>query len=146
MLLHVACSAAIRFLDPNDWHGAPSCQVCCAGAEGLGAIFQRIPPLLWARPRQTDKWDLRIVQLAAFHHTHSHCRVPPVWCSGLLNGHHGFGFFRFNIHLLGAEDDHPVALNLESCLCLGVAFVWELRVVHLAVFHHTLFHCRAPPV
>ena len=49
-----------------------------AGPQGVGAIFRRIPPLLMAHPRQTDKWDLRIVQLAAFHHTHRHCCIPQV--------------------------------------------------------------------
>ena len=48
------------------------------GRDGIGAIILRMPSLLVARMRQTDRWDQRIGQLAVFHHEHGHARVPAV--------------------------------------------------------------------
>ena len=70
VLLRHVIMKAVRLIGCN--------QSVLAGREGVGAIVRRAPGLLAARMRQTDRWDLRIAQLAVFHHKHHHTRVPLV--------------------------------------------------------------------
>ncbi len=49
-----------------------------AGADGVGAVFQRAPAVMLCKPTTNDRWDRRAVELAAFQHLHGHCNVPKV--------------------------------------------------------------------
>ena len=54
------------------------CVVSLAGSKGVGAIFTRVPQVMLFKPSTNDRWDRRVVQLAAFMHHHGHCNVPEV--------------------------------------------------------------------
>ena len=37
-----------------------------------------VPQLMLCKPIQTDRWERRAIELAAYHHQHGHCSVPEV--------------------------------------------------------------------
>ena len=49
-----------------------------AGSKGVGQIFAKVPQIMLCKPSTNDRWDRRVVQLAAFMHRHGHCNVPEV--------------------------------------------------------------------
>ncbi len=55
-----------------------------AGPEGVGAVLTKAPELLLSKPTTNDRWDRRVVELAAFWAQHGHCDVPKVclWGGG----------------------------------------------------------------
>lgn len=59
------------------YHAAPS-GVLPAGSKGVGQIFAKVPQIMLCKPSTNDRWDRRVVQLAAFMHRHGHCNVPEV--------------------------------------------------------------------
>ena len=65
-------------------HAAISVIVCkvqqclLAGSKGVGQIFAKVPQIMLCKPSTNDRWDRRVVQLAAFMHRHGHCNVPEV--------------------------------------------------------------------
>ena len=48
------------------------------GSKGVGQIFAKVPQIMLCKPSTNDRWDRRVVQLAAFMHRHGHCNVPEV--------------------------------------------------------------------
>lgn len=55
-----------------------------AGSKGVGQIFAKVPQIMLCKPSTNDRWDRRVVQLAAFMHRHGHCNVPEVSLQTLL--------------------------------------------------------------
>lgn len=53
-------------------------QCLLAGSQGVGQIFAKVPQIMLCKPSANDRWDRRVVQLAAFMHRHGHCNVPEV--------------------------------------------------------------------
>ncbi|DBB12200.1 TPA: hypothetical protein ACH3X3_006306 [Trebouxia sp. C0006] len=49
------------------------------GSKGVGQIFAKVPQIMLCKPSTNDRWDRRVVQLAAFMHRHGHCNVPEYW-------------------------------------------------------------------
>ncbi|DBA84918.1 TPA: hypothetical protein ACH3X1_005930 [Trebouxia sp. C0004] len=49
------------------------------GSKGVGQIFAKVPQIMLCKPSTNDRWDRRVVQLAAFMHRHGHCNVPEGW-------------------------------------------------------------------
>ena len=49
-----------------------------AGSKGVGQIFTKVPQIMLCKPSTNDRWDRRVVELAAFMHRHGHCNVPEV--------------------------------------------------------------------
>ena len=46
--------------------------------EGVGALVAQVPEVLLCKPSNLDRWDRRLVELAAFWSIHGHCDVPEV--------------------------------------------------------------------
>jgi hypothetical protein len=49
-----------------------------AGKDGVGKVFQLAPAIMRCKPSVNDRWDRRVVELAAFLLRHGHCNVPEV--------------------------------------------------------------------
>ena len=58
----------------------PDCvrSVICAGKDGVGTVFQLAPAIMRCKPTVNDRWDRRVIELAAYLYRHGHCNVPEV--------------------------------------------------------------------
>ena len=52
--------------------------VLSAGAEGVGKVFQMMPCIMRCKPTQHDRWERRVIELAAYQFCHGHANVPEV--------------------------------------------------------------------
>ena len=52
--------------------------VLSAGAEGVGKVFQIMPCIMRCKPTQHDRWERRVIELAAYQFRHGHANVPEV--------------------------------------------------------------------
>ena len=75
------CCGAVLLLLQHAHMSVIACKVqqcLLAGSKGVGQIFAKVPQIMLCKPSTNDRWDRRVVQLAAFMHRHGHCNVPEV--------------------------------------------------------------------
>lgn len=75
--------------DAGRMHRVP-CDICvcsceslenrlhATGPDGIGALITQVPEVLLCKPSNLDRWDRRLIELAAFWSMHGHCDVPEV--------------------------------------------------------------------
>ena len=81
-----------------------------AGKDGVGKVFQLAPAIMRCKPTIHDRWERRIVELAAFLHRHGHCNVPEVQ-SLLIEFYIPFLFFSLQwLHMIGSKQSPKIPL------------------------------------
>ncbi|BDA51016.1 hypothetical protein COCOBI_17-2350 [Coccomyxa sp. Obi] len=46
------------------------------GKDGVGTVFQMAPAIMRCKPTVNDRWDRRVIELAAYLYRYGHCNVP----------------------------------------------------------------------
>lgn len=85
----------------------------CTGKDGVGRVFQLAPAIMRCKPTINDRWDRRVVELAAYLYRNGHCNVPEVcnhWLKPLLMSMQ-WTLNRSSVRLSSASQ--------ESCLYVG---------------------------